>query len=121
MLMLALPREQRGDRNHRGARIGLRPAGRPIMSLPARVLQPATRAIGMGIFYTVYYGTMMLGPVVGGRLRQMGRQCGGGVRFRRRGAAGLPAAAVGLQPDRGIRAGIARSCLHMTQSLLTAR
>lgn len=41
------------------------PAG-AIMSLPARVLQPGTRAIGMGIFYTVYYGAMMLGPVIGG-------------------------------------------------------
>jgi MFS family permease len=41
------------------------PAG-PIMSLPARLLQPATRAIGMGLFYTVYYVVMMLGPVVGG-------------------------------------------------------
>jgi MFS family permease len=41
------------------------PAG-PIMSLPARVLQPATRAIGMGIFYTVYYAAMMLGPIIGG-------------------------------------------------------
>lgn len=41
------------------------PAG-PVMSLPAQVLKPATRAIGMGIFYTLYYGSMMLGPVVGG-------------------------------------------------------
>ena len=41
------------------------PAG-PIMSLPARVLAPATRAIGMGLFYTVYYAAMMLGPVIGG-------------------------------------------------------
>ena len=41
------------------------PAG-PIMSLPARVLQPATRAIGMGLFYTVYLRRMMLGPAVGG-------------------------------------------------------
>jgi MFS family permease len=41
------------------------PSG-PIMSLPASVLQPETRAIGIGIFYTVYYGTMMLGPVIGG-------------------------------------------------------
>jgi predicted MFS family arabinose efflux permease len=41
------------------------PAG-PMMSLPARVLRPANRAIGMGLFYTVYYGAMMLGPVVGG-------------------------------------------------------
>jgi predicted MFS family arabinose efflux permease len=44
--------------------IGL-PAG-SIMSLPARVLGPATRAIGMGIFFTLYYIAMMLGPVIGG-------------------------------------------------------
>jgi MFS family permease len=41
------------------------PAG-PMMSLPARVLQPANRAVGMGLFYTLYYAAMMLGPVVGG-------------------------------------------------------
>jgi predicted MFS family arabinose efflux permease len=41
------------------------PAG-PLLSLPARVLQPATRAIGMGLFYTLYYGVMMLGPVIAG-------------------------------------------------------
>lgn len=45
--------------------VGGLPAG-PIMSLPASALAPATRAIGMGIFYTVYYAVMMLGPVVGG-------------------------------------------------------
>jgi MFS family permease len=43
------------------------PSG-PIMSLPAQVLQPQTRAIGMGIFYTIFYATMMLGPTVGGVL-----------------------------------------------------
>ena len=36
------------------------------MSLPARVLQPQTRAIGMGLFFTMFYGCMMLGPVIGG-------------------------------------------------------
>jgi predicted MFS family arabinose efflux permease len=41
------------------------PAG-PILSLPAQVLAPANRAIGMGIFYTLYYVTMMLGPIIGG-------------------------------------------------------
>ncbi len=45
--------------------VGGLPAG-PIMSLPASALAPATRAIGMGIFYTVYYAVMMLGPVLGG-------------------------------------------------------
>jgi predicted MFS family arabinose efflux permease len=43
------------------------PAG-PIMSLPARALQPQTRAIGMGLFFTIFYACMMLGPVVGGAL-----------------------------------------------------
>jgi MFS family permease len=47
-----------------GVVIGL-PAG-SIMSLPPRVLAPATRAIGMGIFFTVYYVAMVLGPVIGG-------------------------------------------------------
>lgn len=41
------------------------PAG-PMMSLPARALRPETRAIGMGLFYTLYYAAMMLGPVIGG-------------------------------------------------------
>ena len=41
------------------------PAG-PIMSLPGRVLAPPTRAIGMGVFFTVFYAVMMLGPMVAG-------------------------------------------------------
>jgi MFS family permease len=41
------------------------PAG-PILALLAPVLSPATRAIGMGIFYTMYYVTMMLGPPIAG-------------------------------------------------------
>jgi len=41
------------------------PAG-PMLSLPAQMLQPATRAIGMGVFYTFYYAGMMLGPVIAG-------------------------------------------------------
>ncbi len=49
--------------------LGGLPVG-PIMSLPARVLRPETRAVGMGIFYTLYYGTMMLGPAVAGALAQ---------------------------------------------------
>jgi predicted MFS family arabinose efflux permease len=47
--------------------IGGHPAG-PIVSLPARVLAPETRAIGMGVFYTLFYAAMMLGPAVAGRL-----------------------------------------------------
>jgi len=66
ILMVALPRS--GAVVLTVAALGLisgLPAG-PILSLPARVLQPATRAIGMGVFYTLSYATMMLGPVVAG-------------------------------------------------------
>jgi MFS family permease len=45
--------------------IGGLPAG-PMLSLPARVLRPETRAIGVGLFYTLYYAAMMVGPVIGG-------------------------------------------------------
>lgn len=43
------------------------PAG-AIMSLPARVLEPKMRPIGMGLFYTVYYAGMLAGPAIGGKL-----------------------------------------------------
>jgi predicted MFS family arabinose efflux permease len=32
----------------------------------AAVAPPQTRAIGMGLFYTLYYAAMMLGPVIAG-------------------------------------------------------
>jgi MFS family permease len=66
LLMIALPRSSAVVLTV--IALGLisgQPAG-PILSLPARVLKPETRAIGMGIFYTLYYATMMLGPAVGG-------------------------------------------------------
>jgi MFS family permease len=69
------------------------------MSLPARALQPATRAIGMGIFYTVYYAAMMLGPVIGGAYAKWSGSAGRGIRVRRRRGTGLSGPAVGLQPD----------------------
>lgn len=43
------------------------PAG-PIMSLPSRVLEPATRSVGMGIFFTVFYVSMFLAPAAAGWL-----------------------------------------------------
>lgn len=49
------------------------PAG-PIMSLPARILRPQARSIGMGIFYGVYYVAMVLGPVVAGALAKSAGQ-----------------------------------------------
>jgi predicted MFS family arabinose efflux permease len=67
-LMILLPRT--GAVVLTVAALGLisgQPAG-PIMTLPAKVLQPATRAIGMGLFFTMFYGAMMLGPIVAGAL-----------------------------------------------------
>ncbi|KYG98882.1 MFS transporter [Bradyrhizobium sp. DOA1] len=50
-----------------GGLAGGLPAG-PMMSLAARVLAPETRALGMGVFYTLFYAAMMLGPALAGRL-----------------------------------------------------
>ena len=40
----------------------------PIMTLPSSVLQIETRAVGMGIFFTLYYVVALLTPLVGGYL-----------------------------------------------------
>ena len=54
----------------------------------------------MGIFYTVYYAAMMLGPVVGGACAKWTGSGGGGLRLRRGHRAALPArCCCGLQPD----------------------
>ena len=45
------------------------PAG-PIMSLPAAVLQPSTRALGMGLFFMIYYVGMVTAPAVGGMVAE---------------------------------------------------
>lgn len=42
----------------------------PIMSLPSAVLQIETRAVGMGIFFTMFYLSVVLGPLIGGRLAE---------------------------------------------------
>lgn len=49
-----------------GLVVGL-PAG-PIMALPSLALKPAERAVGMGVFYTIFYLLMVLAPVAGGFL-----------------------------------------------------
>ena len=42
-------------------------AAGPIMTLPAIVLSSQSRAFGMGVFFSIYYGAMMIGPrIVGG-------------------------------------------------------
>lgn len=45
-----------------GLIVGL-PAG-PIMALPSHVLRVQERATGMGLFYAIYYLTMVVGPIV---------------------------------------------------------
>jgi MFS family permease len=42
----------------------------PIMALPARVLRPETRALGMGIFFSLYYLWMSLLPALAGTVAE---------------------------------------------------
>jgi hypothetical protein len=81
MLMILLPRS--GAVTATIIALGLicgLPAG-SIMSLPARVLQPATRAIGMGLFFTVYYAGLMLGPVIAGACAKSAGSAGAALDF----------------------------------------
>jgi predicted MFS family arabinose efflux permease len=81
LLMLAFPRS--GAVLSMVVALGLLsglPAG-SIMSLPARVLAPATRAVGMGIFYAAYYAAMMIGPAVGGACAKWGGSAGAAFDF----------------------------------------
>lgn len=41
-------------------------AAAPILSLAAAVLRPETRSAGMGLFYTIYYGLMLVCPWLAG-------------------------------------------------------
>ena len=43
----------------------------PILSLPARVLAPETRSVGMGVFFAVYYFLNVSGPWLVGHLAEM--------------------------------------------------
>jgi MFS family permease len=43
-------------------------AAGPIMSLPARVLTPPVRAVGMGIHFTLFYAFVVAAPIVAGVL-----------------------------------------------------
>jgi MFS family permease len=47
--------------------LAVAPAG-IIMALPAEVLVPQQRALGMGVFYTYYYAGMAIGPMIAGGL-----------------------------------------------------
>ena len=45
-------------------------AAGPIMTLPSEILAPQSRAVGMGVFFTVYYALMMIGPRIGGGIAE---------------------------------------------------
>ncbi|MEO1019764.1 MAG: MFS transporter [Pseudomonadota bacterium] len=53
--------------------IGFMPAG-SIMALPASVLRPETRALGMGIYYTVFYAAVSVFPALAGLARDLTMQ-----------------------------------------------
>lgn len=40
----------------------------PIMSLPTRVLTPSIRAVGMGIYFTLFYAFVVAAPIIAGLL-----------------------------------------------------
>ncbi|WP_306258978.1 CynX/NimT family MFS transporter [Pararhizobium sp. IMCC21322] len=43
----------------------------PIMSLPSRILLAGNRAIGMGVFFTIFYMFVVLGPLAAGYLADL--------------------------------------------------
>lgn len=45
-------------------------AAGPIMTLPSQVLRPEARAFGMGLFFTLYYGVMMVAPTLAGAIAE---------------------------------------------------
>ncbi len=53
----------------------------PVMTLPAEVLSPASRSFGMGIFFTIYYGLMMVAPRIGGGLAEAADDAGMAILF----------------------------------------
>lgn len=42
----------------------------PIMSLPAQVLKPGNRALGMGLYFTLFYLGVVFAPIAGGALSE---------------------------------------------------
>ena len=42
----------------------------PIMALPSRVLDPSARAAGMGLYFTMFYVMVVIGPIVAGRMAE---------------------------------------------------
>jgi len=51
--------------------VAVGPLSGAILSLPARVLGPHQRAVGLGLFYTCFYVLMAVGPLVVGHLQDV--------------------------------------------------
>jgi predicted MFS family arabinose efflux permease len=49
--------------------LAIGPMSGAILSMPTRVLDPADRSVGFGLFYTCFYVVMAAGPLVAGRLQ----------------------------------------------------
>jgi predicted MFS family arabinose efflux permease len=49
--------------------VAIGPLSGAILSLPAKVLEPADRSVGFGLFYTCFYVLMAVGPTAAGRLQ----------------------------------------------------
>ena len=49
--------------------VAIGPLSGAILSLPTKVLEPADRSVGFGLFYTCFYVLMAVGPTVAGRLQ----------------------------------------------------
>lgn len=49
-------------------------AAGPIMALPSAVLPPQARAFGMGVFFSIYYATMMVAPALAGSMAERSGQ-----------------------------------------------
>jgi MFS family permease len=80
LLMLLAPRFASIDTFVALGIFGGLPAG-AIMALPARVLAPSALATGMGIFYTVFYIGMAVGPVIGGWIATAANSAGAAFDF----------------------------------------
>lgn len=51
-------------------------AAGPIMTLPSLVLSPQARSFGMGVFFSIYYGVMMIAPRIAGSMADRAADAG---------------------------------------------
>ena len=51
-------------------------AAGPIVSMPALILRPESRAFGTGVYYSIYYGLMMAAPTAAGMIAERAGSAG---------------------------------------------